>query len=449
MQVIKIKKGLDLPITGSPKQQISDAPAVSTVAVLGPDYVGMRPTMAVAVGDRVKQGQLLFSDKKTPGVVYTAPGCGEVTAVNRGEKRALQSVVIQLDGEDAETFKSYEEGRLEALSADEVQENLVASGLWTALRQRPFSKVPSPESTPTSIFITAMDTNPLAADPALVIAERQDDFVSGLKVVSRLTEGKVYLCKAAGATIPGSDLAGVETVEFDGPHPAGLPGTHIHFLDPVGHGRVAWYVDYQDVMAFGALFTTGHLDTRRVVSLAGPAIENPRLIRTRLGANLDELIKGELIEGKNRVISGSVLSGRRSHGPVAFLGRYHTQISALAEVGQPPLFGWMMPGLNKFSIKRVFASCLLPGKKFAMTTGTGGGHRAIVPIGSYESVMPLDIIPTFLLRALEVDDIEQAEALGCLELDEDDLALCTYVCPGKGDYGAMLRRNLTIIEKEG
>jgi len=449
MQRIRIKRGLNLPIAGSPRQEISDASPAGTVAILGPDYAGMKPTMAVGVGDRVKEGQLLFSDKKTLGVRYTAPGCGEVVAVNRGAKRALQSVVIRINGEDAESFAGYAEGQIAGLSAEAVKNNLIDSGLWTALRTRPFSKVPAPESTPQSIFVTAIDTNPLAADVGLIVAERPDDFTNGLKVLGRLTSGKTYLCKAAGANIPPSDLNSVVTVEFAGPHPAGLPGTHIHFLDPVSRRKTVWYVNYQDVIAIGALFTTGRLDHRRVISLAGPAAKNARLIRTRLGASTEELVAGELADGENRVVSGSVLAGRTAEGPLAFLGRYHLQISALAEGRKRELFGWMYPGLNKFSLKNVFASKLTPGKKFALTTTTNGGPRAIVPIGSYEKVMPLDIIPNFLLRALAVDDVEEAEALGCLELDEDDLALCTCVCPAKGDYGAMLRRNLTIIEKEG
>jgi len=449
MRTIRISKGLDLPISGLPKQEISDAQAVETVALVGPDYVGMKPTMAVAVGDRVKLGQTLFTDKKTPGVRYTSPGCGPVVAINRGAKRALQSVVVQLSGDEEESFAHFPANQLETLPPDQVKDNLVGSGLWTAFRTRPFSKVPLPESTPRSIFVTAMDTNPLSADAGLVIGTRPEDFLNGLRVLRPIAGEKLFLCKSPRSEIPGADLSFVETVEFEGPHPAGLPGTHIHFLDPVSRQRTVWYLNYQDVMAIGSLFVTGRLDPRRVISLAGPAVAAPRLIRTRLGASTGELTAGELAEGENRVVSGSVLSGRQAEGPLAFLGRYHLQISALAEGRKREFFGWMYPGLTRFSIKNVFASSLFRGKRFGLTTAAWGGGRAIVPIGSYEKVMPLDILPTFLLRALEVGDVEEAEALGCLELDEDDLALCTFVCPGKGEYGSMLRRNLTIIEKEG
>jgi Na+-transporting NADH:ubiquinone oxidoreductase subunit A len=449
MQRITIRKGLDLPITGSPRQEICKGDEPRSVAVLGPDYVGMKPTMAVNVGDKVREGQLLFEDKKTPGVRYTSPGCGTVVAINRGRKRVFLSIVIELEGHEPVEFKSYDAGLLAGLPADQVKAHLLESGLWTALRQRPFSKVPSPETTPHSIFVTAIDTNPLAAQPGPVIAGRENEFIWGLSALSRLTEGKLFLCVGANDNVPGGDLDFVTPVEFAGPHPAGLPGTHIHFLDPVGPKKTAWYVNYQDVMAIGNSLVAGRLDVRRVIAVGGPTVKKPRLMRTRLGVCICDVLGEELANGGVRVISGSVLNGRKVEDPLNYLGRYHLQVSALPEPGSRELFGWYSPGFGKHSAKRVVASALLAGKKFDMTTAMYGGHRAIVPIGSYEQVMPLDILPTFLLKALSTDDIEQVEALGALELDEEDLALCTYVCPGKGDYGAMLRRNLTTIEKEG
>ncbi len=445
----RLSKGLDLPLTGQPTQQVDGALKTSRVALVGPDYHGMRPTMEVEVGARVKAGQIVFSDKKTPGVLYTAPGAGTVAAINRGQKRAFLSLEIELDGDESEAFPEYTLGGIKALARQEVVDNLVRSGFWTSLRTRPYSKVPVPGSAAHSIFVTAVDTNPLAADPSVVLAERGDDFEAGLNVLARLGAEHLYLCKAADADVPGEQVEGVETAEFSGPHPAGLAGTHIHFLAPVGRKRTAWYVNYQDVMAIGRLFVTGTPDFQRVVSLAGPGVAHPRLLRTRLGANLTELTDGQLNAGPQRVVSGSILCGRKSAPPVDYLGRYHLQVAALAEVERRELFGWTMPGFDKFSLLNVVASKLLPGKQFALTTAMHGGHRSIVPMDMYEKVMPLDVLPTFLLKALAVADLEQAEALGCLELDEEDLALCTFVCPGKGDYGAMLRENLSVIEKEG
>ena len=451
--LIKLKRGLDLPITGAPEQTIDDGPAVTRVAVLGPDYIGMRPTMAVKEGDAVKLGQLLFEDKVTPGVRFTAPGAGTVVAVNRGAKRVLQSVVVELSGDDEQAVEpavGEDAGTAPAdLSRDQVRDKLAASGLWTALRTRPFSKVPSPETAPHSILVNAMDSNPLAANPEVVLAGHEDDFASGLAAVAKLTDGPLFLCKAAGSRIPEGNASNLSVAEFSGPHPAGLTGTHIHFLDPVGPEKTVWHLNYQDVVAIGKLCTTGKLWTERVVALGGPAVQRPRLLRTRLGACVGELVADELKPGENRVISGSVLSGRAVDGPIDFLGRYHLQVSVLAEGRERAFMGWHSPGFGKFSAKNVFASKLLPGKKFDLTTSTEGSPRAIVPVGSYEKVMPLDIIPTLLLRALSSGNTDQAQALGALELDEEDLGLCTFVCPSKSEFAPMLRRNLEKIEKEG
>ncbi|MDX2480013.1 MAG: Na(+)-translocating NADH-quinone reductase subunit A, partial [Desulfuromusa sp.] len=445
--MIKISKGLDLPITGSPEQTISDGATVKTVAVLGPDYVGMRPSMCVKVGDQVKLGQQLFADKKTAGVKYTAPGCGEVVAINRGERRALQSVVIKLNGTDAEKFDSFSAAELESLDRDKVVNNLVNSGLWTALRTRPFSKVPAIESIPRSIFITAMDTNPLAAKAELIIKEEEQAFTSGLKILTRLTEGKVYVCQKPGVALPA--VNGTSKEEFDGPHPAGLAGTHIHFLDPVCEGKTVWSINYQDVIAFGKLFISGQLPTDRIIALGGPGVKQPRLVRTRIGASLEELMADEINPGEQRIISGSVLDGTTAAGPMAFLGRYHLQVSVLSEKRDREFIASLTAGADRYSIQRVFLSAFTGGPSKPMNTSQYGSKENILAIGSFEKVLPLDMLPNYLLSSLAAGDTDQAQDLGCLELAEEDLALCNYVCAGKNDYGMMLRDALTTIEKEG
>ncbi|MCI7479184.1 Na(+)-translocating NADH-quinone reductase subunit A [[Pasteurella] aerogenes] len=446
--MITIKKGLDLPISGKPEQVIHNGNAITEVALLGEEYVGMRPSMKVREGDVVKKGQVLFEDKKNPGVLFTAPASGTVTAINRGAKRVLQSVVIKVEGDEQITFAKYTADELKTLSSEQVRQNLQTSGLWTALRTRPFSKVAAVDAVPSSIFINAMDTNPLAADPEVVLKEHGQDFIYGLTVLSRLHEGKLHLCKAGNSNIPTVDLANVEVHEFSGPHPAGLSGTHIHFIDPVSAKKSVWYINYQDVIAIGKLFTTGEFYNGRVVSLAGPQVKNPRLVRTVLGANLSQLTANELNDGENRVISGSVLNGHKAVGPVDYLGRYALQVSVIAEGRDKEFLGWIMPGADKFSITRTVLGHF-GSKLFNFTSAVNGGHRAMVPIGAYERIMPLDIIPTLLLRDLASGDTDSAQALGCLELDEEDLALCTFVCPGKNEYGPMLRAALDKIEKEG
>ncbi|MBD3648062.1 MAG: Na(+)-translocating NADH-quinone reductase subunit A [Pseudomonadales bacterium] len=446
--MIKTKQGLDLPITGSPDQTIENRPPARTVALLGYDYPGMKPTMEVAAGDRVIAGQVVFTDKKTEGVKYTAPATGTVSAINRGAKRAFQSLVIDVEGDESETFASYGREDISGLSRDKAVENLVNSGEWVALRSRPFGKVPSPDSAPRSIFVTAIDTRPLTADPQLFINEQQEAFLAGLDVLSRLTEGPVFVCIKAGANIPRSDNERVRVEEFDGPHPAGLASTHIHFLDPVSTTKTAWHIGYQDVIAWGNLFLSGKVFYERVVALAGPSVDKPRLLRTRLGASTDELTAGEIAAGNHRVISGSVLDGRRAFGPSAFLGRYHNQISALREGTDRELLGFVAPGFNKFSISRLFFGSF-SSRNFDLTTDRNGSERAMVPTGLFEEVMPMDILPTQLLRALVVGDVDTSIQLGCLELDEEDLALCTYACAGKYEYGLHLRSMLDLIEKEG
>jgi Na+-transporting NADH:ubiquinone oxidoreductase subunit A len=383
----RLRRGLDLPLTGAPENTIVDAPRVRAVALVGLDYLGLRPALQVQVGDRVRLGQCLFTHKKLPGVRFVSPGSGEVQAINRGQRRVLQSVVVRLDPNEApaEPFPALRGRSLGALDRGTVVDRLLQSGLWTAFRTRPFSKIPAADAEPAAIFITAMDSNPLAADPAAIIEQQPE----------------------------------------------------------------SWTVGYQDVIAIGKLFTEGVLWTERIVAVGGPMIDKPRLVRTRLGASVDDLIAAELPPRECRVISGSVLSGRRAAGWAAYLGRYHNQLSVLAEGRERELFGWIRPGRRKFSATRVFVSSLFRRRRFALSTSQNGSARAMVPIGIYESMMPQDLLPTQLLRAILVQDTSAAQTLGCLELDEEDLALCSFVCPGKYDYGPALRANLDLIEKEG
>lgn len=448
--MISIKRGLDVPLAGAPEQDISQGNPISKVAVLGQDYIGMKPTMLVKEGDTVALGQPLFEDKKNPGVVFTAPAAGTVSAINRGERRAFRSLVIDVDDNgEKRSFQSFSESELATLDSGLVAKQLIDSGLWTAIRTRPYSKIPAVGTRPAAIFVSVMDTNPLAADPALMISKHQQDFSAGLAVLSTLTGGSVYLGKSAGSEIPVPNLEKVKVEEFSGPHPAGLVGTHIHKLFPAAANRVVWTIGYQDVCAVGALFLTGELWVKRLLSLAGPQVEKPRLVVSRVGASLEELTAGELKEGENRLISGSVLSGATAAREVAYLGRYHVQVSVLEEGRDRPMLHYVQAGKDRYSALPIYVSNLNKGRKWNLTTTTNGSDRAMVPIGAYEGVMPLDILPTQLLRALIVGDTESAQQLGALELDEEDLALCTFVCPGKYEFGPILRDNLTRIEQEG
>jgi len=437
---IKINKGLDVPISGKPELTLSDANPVSTVGLVGWDTPGLKPKMAVAAGDRVKLGQTLFIDKRNPEVCYTAPGSGVVSAINRGERRVLNSVVIELDGVEAETWSTDDK---------DIRKTLCESGLWTTLRTRPFGRIPQPDTTPNSIFVTAINTNPLSGDPSLVIGEDQEAFLAGLRVISQLTEGKIYVCTRAGADIPCPDGDQFVRAEFSGPHPAGLVGTHIHFLDPVSIKKTVWHIGYQDTMAIGRLFANGRLSTERIIALGGPMVKNPRLLRTQRGASTAHILDGEMQSGNARVISGSVLSGHRASGMLGWLGAYHNQISVIAEGSPREFLSFMRPGHNKYSALRAYASTWLHKGDYDLTSSQNGSPRAMVSTGSFERVMPLDILPTVLLKALLVRDTDSAQQLGALELDEEDLALCSFVCNGKYNYGPHLRKALDEIEANG
>ena len=451
----RIKKGLDIPIEGPPEQAIHPGRKVSRVALVADDYVGMKARMRVAEGDSVKAGQPLFEDRKSPGIIYTAPASGKVLEISRGDRRALRSLSIEIEGDGLEQieYASYKGSSISELTGEDVRALLIESGLWTALRGRPFGRVPGVDTTPRSVFVTATDTHPLAPDPEVALIGREDDFFAGVEALAKLVgEGALNLCVNAGSSLSarGCELPGVQVHEFSGPHPAGTAGLHMHLIDPVDRDRVSWSVGYQDTAAIGHLFRTGAQSYDRVVSVAGPLVENPRLVSTRLGASLVDLLEGELEECNRRVVSGSIVEGRDATAPdLAYLGRHHNGVTVLKEGDQREFLGWMIPGVDLFTVTKLFLSSLTKGTRFEMDTSTHGGLRTIVPNGSFERVMPFDMMPFFLLRALLSADVEKAEALGCLELCEEDLALCTFVCPSKIDYGAALRAVLETIEKEG
>lgn len=447
MHQFALKKGLSLPVTGAPAQEIHAAPVVSTAAVLGPDYIGLKPRLSVQEGDMVGVGTPLFSHKDTPDVMVTSPMSGRVKAINRGARRALISVEIQSvpGGEAPVDFSSVGDSE----TAKGLATKLSAAGLWTSFRTRPYSKVPDTSSRPTAIFVTAMDTEPLTADPAVVIADAGEDFAAGLAAVAKLTEGKTYLCRADGANVPGGDLPGVEEAAFSGPHPAGLPGTHLHFLEPPTAERVVWTIWYQDVIAIGRLINTGKLVPERVVALSGPLCNSPRLLKTIMGASLVELTAGEYDDTvAPRLISGSILSGRAASGPDAYLGRYDRQITVIEEDRKQTPMGWILPMPSRYAVQPVLGSAFSK-KLYSLTSNLNGGRRAMVPLGTFEELMPQDFLPTQLLRALLVMDTDSAQALGALELDEEDLGLVGFACPAKYEYGMALRDCLTKIEKEG
>ncbi|WP_353473986.1 Na(+)-translocating NADH-quinone reductase subunit A [Salipiger sp. H15] len=447
MQQYTLRKGLDVPVLGTPEGGIEDGAAVRTVAVLGQDYIGLKPRIVVQEGDVVAAGAPILAHKDTPEVQVTAPVSGRIKAVNRGPRRVLISIEIEVDPSAAEPMDFTSVG--DATTTAGLIAKLCASGLWTSFRTRPYSKVPAPESKPAAIFVTAMDSEPLCGDAATIIAEDAGAFTRGLQALPLLTEGKVYLCQKIGADMPGADLPGITAAGFSGPHPAGLAGTHMHFLEPPSAAKTVWSIGYHDVIAIGKLLETGRLDAKRIIALSGPMCSRPRLVRTLAGASMEDLCAEDLKGGTPvRVISGSILSGRMGAGQTGFLGRYARQITLIEEDKKQIPMGWIRPMGSKFAVQPVLGSAFTK-KLYALTSNLNGGRRAMVPLGTFEELMPQDYLPTQLLRALLVMDTDTAQALGALELDEEDLGLCGFACPAKYEYGIALRDSLSKIEKEG
>ncbi len=447
MQSFKLKKGLNLPVLGAPAVDKLDTPDIRTVAVLGADYIGLKPRLEVEEGDKVGAGAPIFYHKDTPEVMVTAPVSGRVRAVNRGARRVLISIEIDVDEKAAKPVDFSKVG--DVSTAEGLVERLCASGLWTSFRTRPYSKVPASDTRPAAIFVTAMDTEPLAADPAPIIAQTAAEFERGLAAISMLSEGTTYVCHKAGGDVPGAGMDGVELAQFDGPHPAGLAGTHIHFLHPPSAESAVWTIGYQDVIAIGHMLETGHNDAHRLIAITGPRATNPRLLRVPAGASMLQMTENEIDgDGPLRLISGSILSGRMGTGPDAYVGRYARQITLIEEDKEQIPMGWIRPMRTKYAVQPVLGSALTK-KLYGLTSNLNGGRRAMVPTGTFETLMPQDFLPTQLLRALLVMDTDQAQLLGALELDEEDLGLVGFACPAKYEYGIALRDCLNKIEKEG
>ena len=450
MSEFRLRLGLDLPINGTPQQTVHESGAPKSVAVVGSDYIGLKPRMLVAEGDKVVRGMPLFSHKEAPNVMFVSPCKGRVRGIMRGARRVLQSVIIDVDDSDDEGVNFGGTGS-EGFQRDDVKKILFASGLWTSFLTRPYSKMPLEDDEPSAIFVTAMETEPLAPDASVVVNREQEAFNLGVTAIATLTDGQVYICKALNGAIDDvTGAANIENHQFDGPHPSGLAGTHMHFLNPPSVTNMVWSIGYQDVLAIGHLMRSGYINSSRVISLAGPLARNPRLLKTVSGACLDDLVEGEFDpQSPCRIISGSILSGRIAEGPLAYLGRFSRQVTLIKEDTEQIPFGWIRPQPNKFAVMPVLASAFRRSKLFNFTSNLNGGRRAMVPTGIFETLMPQDFLPTQLLRSLLVMDTDAAQSLGALELDEEDLALCTFSCPAKYEYGQALRDSLLKIEKEG
>lgn len=449
MPAIQIKRGLDIPLPGAlVSPDIADAPQAARVALLPQESPGIKVQILAPEGEDVLLGQPLYCDRRDPDALYCAPAAGAVQAVNRGLRRAVLSVVVTASDSDQQVDFPTLDASCDRASFAAA---LAKSGFWPCLRQRPFERVAHTSDTPRSLFVTAMDTNPNAPAPQQILAGREAHFRAGLELLAKLPEGKTFVCTAAGEDWSAWLPSGVEQQAFRGPHPAGNAGVHIHHLDPVGPGRMVWHIGYQDVADIGEAFSTGRIPTERRVAITGPAAQDCRIARTRRGADTQIFASHAPTGGRTRTISGSALGGATAQPgtETGYLGRYANQITMLDDDPQSELLGWTVPIGKRWSLGNTYLAKFLRPKTLKFDTDINGSLRAIVPIGAYEKVMPMDILPTQLIKSLVADDLEGSEKLGVLELAEEDLALCQFVCPSKIDITDMLRAMLTRIEKEG
>jgi Na+-transporting NADH:ubiquinone oxidoreductase subunit A len=448
MHVTRIRRGLNVPIHGAPPSTVVlDRLGARRVALLPQEALGIKCRLLVEEGQTVRAGDPLFCDRRDERVMFTAPRGGRVVAVERGARPAVLAVVIEVDAQAGEA--PFEGGAPDKLGREELVERLAASGLWPALRQRPFDCVARSTDQPGAIFVTAHDTRPCSVSPRELIRGREAHLQAGLLVLQQLTEGRVFLCTGGNEDWSDCEVPGVQREAFEGPHPAGNAGTHIHTLYPVSNERLAWHVGAQDVADIGQLFLTGKRPSQRVIALGGPAAREPKLLRVTQGADLSEVLEGELAASEPRVLNGSALDGRTAGlgEPSGFLSRYANQVTVLEDQIQRELLGWALPVSGRFTLTNTVLDKFFR-RRFNFNTDSNGSLRAIVPIGSYEEVMPLDVLPTQLIKALSAGDVELAEKLGVLELVEEDLALCQFVDPCKVPMTEWLRAMLTSIEKE-
>ena len=446
---IKITKGLNLSLKGEINHQVlpEDENLASRIAILGKDFHGIRPTMFVSEGQEVIQGEKLFEDKKNPGYFHLSPVNGTISEINRGDRRSFLSMVIEKSNDDA----SFEVDTTFDKTNDQVLNFLNNFGLLSLFRTRPFSKVPLVGSLPNKIFISLIDSNPLSFDPTLVLRDNLEAFNKGLEIISYLPKEGTHVGIAEDNDL---DLYKSEIINyhtFSGPHPIGLVGTQIHKISPATLKNQIWTIGYQELIKIGKTVLTGYQSNEKYISISGPQVFNPEIVLTNFGASVEELIAGKLMEDDNRLISGSVLCGHICEGPLAYISNFSNQLTVIREVNQDDreFLNWLRPEIKKHSSLRMFLASAIKNYKYNLTSALNGGFRAIVPVGIYEDIFPMNLMITQLLKAIVTEDTELAQSLGVLELDEEDLALCTYSCPSKYDYGLILRNILEKIEKDG
>jgi len=447
-RVIKIKKGLDIKLKGSAEKIISNVKAAETYALKPTDFPNLTPKLAVKENDELKAGDTLFYDKYNPDLKFTSPVSGKVLAINRGERRRILEVVVKADNELL--YKDFGSAAPAKLSRDEIIGKMMESGAWPYIRQRPFAIIANPKTIPSNIFVSAFDSAPLAPDYDFIVKGESEAFKTGVEALKKLTSGKVHLTHHAHFPLSEVFAAAKDSVEIhqiSGKHPAGNVGVQIHHIAPINKGDVVWFVNPADIIVIGRLFNKGVYDATKVIALTGSEVKNPRYHKTIGGTSIQNMVADNVENSKKRFISGNALNGT-SISQKGYLGFYDHHITVIPEGDHYEFLGWAMPGLNKFSVSRTFLSWLTPKRQYRLDTNYNGGERAFVMTGQYEKVVPMDILPVQLLKAILANDIDKMEQLGIYEVVEEDLALCEFVCTSKIEVQKILREGITTMIKE-
>ncbi len=446
-ETIKIKKGLHINLKGKAEKVFIKAAPSTTYAVKPTDFPGLVPKLSIKTGDSVKAGSTLFYDKNNPDVKFTSPVSGVVQEVNRGERRKILEVIVKPGNK--QEFEPFNSGDPLSMEKKEIIENILNSGLWPSIRQRPYGIIANPKETPKSVFISAFDSNPLGVDYDFILQDSSKEFQTGINALSKLTKGSVHL--GINAEYPPTEtIANAKNViltSYKGSHPAGNVGTHIHFSDPINKGEVVWTLSPQDVVTIGRLFLTGKYDASKIIALTGSEVINPRYYKVTAGCNIAPMTKDNITEENLRFISGSALSGTQI-APDGYVGYYDSAITIIPEGNKFEFMGWLAPGFKKFSLSRTFFSWLTPKKEYRIDSNFNGGHRALMITGNFERVFPMDIYPMQLIKAIIIEDIDLMEKLGIYEVVEEDFALCEFVDTSKTDIQAIVRKGLDLMIKE-
>ncbi|MEM9674971.1 MAG: Na(+)-translocating NADH-quinone reductase subunit A [Bacteroidota bacterium] len=450
---IKLKRGFDINLAGKPEKEVSDAPPSDTYALKPTDFLGMlRPKVIVNEGDTVKAGTPIFFDKKLDSVMYCAPVSGEVVEIKRGEKRKLLEIKVLADKQIVyEEFTQHSVSDLPSISREDAQSLMLKAGVWPQIIQRPYGIVADPVDTPKDIFISTFDTSPLAPDFELLLKGQGNFFAAGVEILQKFTSGKVHIGVNADAEVSSvfSDVKGAVVTKFSGKHPAGNVGVHIHHVSPIGKGEVVWTVDPYGVAQIGKLFLKGVYDASKVISLTGSEVSKPQYYSTYMGACIDKITEGKIEHRNVRHISGNVLTGEKIED-TGYLGYYHHQITVIPEGNEYEFLGWMKPTTDKLSFHRalgLFSFLNSSKKEYVLNSNMKGEERAFVQTGIYEQVLPMDILPEYLFKAIMAEDYDDMEALGIYEVIEEDVALCEFIDVSKHDIQGIIRQGINLLRE--